>query len=198
MAKTLKIVIELDERAEVGEAGDLAANHVAGLMFGGELLPGVRLEILDGQRQSPVLAVDTGDHRVDLLSFLQDLARVLDATGPGNVRNVNQAINAVFNLDERAEVRQIADTSVHASTNVITFVQCLPWILLHLLHAETDAARLRIDAQHFNFHHVARIDDFARMLHALGPAHFRNVNQPFHARLEFDKGAVISHAGHAS
>src|SRR6185369_15398436 len=45
---------------------------------------------------------------------------------------------------------------------------------------------------------VAGIDDLARMLDALGPAHLRNVHQSFNAALQLDEGAVISHARHAS
>src|SRR5690349_10828821 len=74
----------------------------------------------------------------------------------------------------------------------------LPRVLLHLLHAETDAARARIDAQHFNLDHVAGIDYLARMLHALGPAHLRNMDETFNARLELNKRTVISNACNAS
>src|SRR5215470_4295219 len=82
---------------------------------------------------------------------------------------------------------------MNARADLVTLMQRLPRVLLHLLHAETDATRARIDTQHFNLDHVAGIDYFARMLHALGPAHLGNVDQAFNARLELNKGAVISH-----
>src|SRR5690349_12572229 len=82
--------------------------------------------------------------------------------------------------------------------DLVTFMQRLPGVLLHLLHAETDTTRTRIDTQHFNLDQVARIDNLAWMLHTLGPAHLRNVDQTFNARLEFNKGTVISNTRNAS
>src|ERR1051326_8024476 len=111
---------------------------------------------------------------------------------------MDQAVDAVFNLDEGAEVRQVTNPSVNASANLVTLVQRLPRVLLHLLHAQTDATRLRIDAQHFNLNHVARVYDFARMLDALGPAHLGDMDQTFNARLELYEGAVVSHACYAA
>src|SRR5690242_2317327 len=107
---------------------------------------------------------------------------------------MDQAVDTVFDLDERTEARKVADASVNARADLITLVQRLPRVLLHLLHAEADATRLRIDAQHFDFHRVTGVDDFARVLDALGPAHFGNVDQTFHARLELDERAVIGNA----
>src|SRR6185369_14512723 len=110
---------------------------------------------------------------------------------------MHETVNTVFDLDKRAEVRQISDASMNARANLVAFMQRLPRVLLHLLHAETDATRPRIDTQHFNLDHVAGIDDLARMLHALGPAHFRNVDESFDARLELNKRTIISNARNA-
>jgi hypothetical protein len=87
---------------------------------------------------------------------------------------------------------------VNAGADLVTLVQRLPRVLLHLLHAETDTSRLRIDAQNFDLDRVAGIDDFARVFDALGPAHLGNVDQSFNARLEFHERTVISDAGDAS
>src|SRR5215213_2657852 len=79
-----------------------------------------------------------------------------------------------------------------ARADLVTLMQRLPRILLHLLHAETDPTCPWIDTQHFNLYQVARIDNLARVLHALGPAHLRNMNQALNARLELHKRAVVS------
>jgi hypothetical protein len=76
-----------------------------------------------------------------------------------------------------AEVRQITNATMNTRADLITLVQRLPRVLLHLLHAETNAARARIDAEHFDFNGVSGIHDLARMLDALGPAHLGNVHQ---------------------
>src|SRR5690242_932046 len=84
---------------------------------------------------------------------------------------------------------------MHARAYVVTLAERLPRIRLHLLHSEAYASRLRVDAEHFDFDRIAGIYDLAGMLDALGPAHFRDVDQTFHARLEFDEGAIIRDAG---
>src|ERR1044072_8652138 len=97
---------------------------------------------------------------------------------------MDQSVDSVLNLDKSTEVREIPDAAVHACADLITLVQRLPRVFLHLLHAEADATRPWIDAQHFNLNHVTRINYLARMLDAFGPAHFRNMDQPFNAPLE--------------
>src|SRR5215216_185226 len=119
---------------------------------------------------------------------------MLDSSRPGNVRYVNQPVNSIFDLDKSTEIGKVPDAAMNARADLVTLVQRLPRILLHLLHAEADAPRSRIDTQHFNLNQVAGIDDLARMLDAFRPAHFRNVNQPFNAAFELHERAIISHA----
>src|SRR5215203_310496 len=107
---------------------------------------------------------------------------------------MDQTVYTILYLDEGAEISQVPDAAVNTRANLVTLMQCLPGILLHLLHAEADATSSWIDAENFYFHEVARINDFARMLDALGPAHFRNVHQSFNAILELYKCTVISDA----
>src|SRR5437763_9624481 len=111
---------------------------------------------------------------------------------------MNQTINAVFDLNERAKVSQVAHSSVHARANLISIVKRLPGVLLHLLHAETDPSSLGVDAEHLDIDNITGIDDLARMLHPLGPTHLRDVNQTLDTGLKFDERAVISNAGHPS
>src|SRR6185503_13405578 len=107
---------------------------------------------------------------------------------------MDQTVNAVFNLDKSTEVGKVPDAAVYARADLITLVQRLPWILLHLLHAQADASRSWIHAKHFNLDHVDGINYLARMFDALGPAHLGNMDQSFDTALEFDKRAVISNA----
>src|SRR2546423_14759500 len=96
---------------------------------------------------------------------------MLHATGPGNVRNMNKAINAVFDLNERSEVSQVAHSSMHARANLISIVKRLPGVLLHLLHPQTDPSSLGINSKNLDVNNVSGVDDLARMLHTLGPTH---------------------------
>src|ERR1043166_8418196 len=107
---------------------------------------------------------------------------------------MDQPVDSVLNLDKSTEVREIPDAAVHACADLITLVQRLPQVFLHLLHAEADATRPWIDAQHFNLNHVTRINYLARMLDSFRPAHLGNMNKSFNAALEFDERAVIRNA----
>ena len=70
MTKALKVVIQLDECAKVGESSNFAAHNVAGFVFINEAVPGVRLQILDRKRKAPVLSIDARYYCVDLLALL--------------------------------------------------------------------------------------------------------------------------------
>src|SRR5687767_2078654 len=97
---------------------------------------------------------------------------MLDSSGPRNVGNVDQAVNAVLNLDESPEVSQVSHSTMDTGTHLITFMKRLPGIILNLLHTEADATRLRINAQHFYFDIVSGIHELAGMFHTFRPAHF--------------------------
>src|SRR5689334_17234538 len=100
---------------------------------------------------------------------------MLDALVPRDVRDVNQTVHAVLYLDESAEVGQVSDAAAHAVADVEAVGQRLPRIRLRLLHAEADATVLRVNAKHFDFDVLARLDEFRRMLHPLRPSHLRDV-----------------------
>ena len=53
-----------------------------------------------------------------------------------------------------------------------------------------------IDAEHLRFDAVADVEDLRRVLDALAPRHFADVNQAFDARLELDERAVVGQADH--
>jgi hypothetical protein len=59
---------------------------------------------------------------------------------------MNQAVYAILNFNEGAKVCQVSDTAMDTRANLLTFVQCLPWIILNLFHAQANAARLGIYA----------------------------------------------------
>ena len=92
---------------------------------------------------------------------------MLDPTRPGNVRDVNEAVNSIFDLYEGAEVREVTDPAMDASTYSVAVAERLPGIVLHLLHAQTNAPGFWIHAEHLNFDGVSSIDDLTRMFDAL-------------------------------
>src|ERR1051326_773715 len=65
--------VELDERAEVRHAHDLALDRVADVVAREEVVPDIGRQLLEPQRQPLVLGVDVEDHRLDDVALLQHL-----------------------------------------------------------------------------------------------------------------------------
>src|SRR6202040_2354096 len=66
-----------------------------------------------------------------------------------------------------------------------------PGITHGLLEAERNPALDRIDFENLHFDFLRGRNDLARVHVLLGPRHFRDVDQAFDARLQFDEGAVV-------
>jgi len=64
---------QFHEHAEAGRSARPASYHISYLVRTEERLPGIRLELLHPQRETPAAGVDIQDHRLDHLPLLQDL-----------------------------------------------------------------------------------------------------------------------------
>ncbi len=107
---------------------------------------------------------------------------------------MDQAVDVVFDLDERTELGQVADLALDARADRVLLGQFVPRVALDLLEAERNAAGRRVNAQHLRFNRVTDIEDLRRVLDALAPRHFADVDQAFDARFELDEGAVVGQA----
>src|SRR5687768_5759257 len=99
---------ETDEQTEVGDLRDVADHFVANVVTAREVVPFVRQELADRERQALILTVDIDDSGLDRIALLQHLRRMLEAPMPGHVRDVNEPVNAFLDFDERAEVSEVA------------------------------------------------------------------------------------------
>src|SRR5437762_13215416 len=66
-----------------------------------------------------------------------------------------------------------------------------PGIAERLLKTEGNAPVSKVDAEDDRLDGVALLDDIACFLDSPGPRHLGNVDEPFDARLQFDKGAEV-------
>src|SRR5262245_11734742 len=161
-----------------------------------ELIPGVRLEVFDRERKAAIFDVDRGDDRFDLMVLLERFRRVFDALGPGDVGDVDQAVDAVFYLDKRAEVGQVADAAFDPGSDAIAIRERLPRVRLDLLDAEADAPVVRIDFEHLRLDLLTDRKELRWVFDALRPRHLRDVHEAFDARLDLDERAVIGDRDH--
>src|SRR5256884_2484446 len=188
--------LELDERAEVREPAALAGDARAHRVALGDRRPRVGLDLLEPEGDPLVLLVDVEDLRLDLLPLLENFRRVADAAGPGHVGDVQEAIHAGLELDERAEVGQVAYLPRDPRPRAVALLDRRPRVGLDLFHAERDALRGAVDVEHDHVHLVADVHQLGGMTHAARPRHLRDVDEPLDAGLELDEGAVVGEAHH--
>src|SRR5262249_41499453 len=102
---------DLDERAIVGEIGDLAEQPRALRIAPAQADPRIFAELLHAQRNAVLLLVELQDLGGDLLSPLDDFARMAH-TPPRKIGDVQQAVDAA-EIDERTVVGDVLDDALH-------------------------------------------------------------------------------------
>jgi hypothetical protein len=108
--------LDLDERAVVGDVGDLAEQARALRVAAGDAHPGIVAQLLEAQRDAVLLGVELEDLGGDFLADLHHFARVAHAA-PGHVGDVQQAVDAA-EVDERTVFGDVLD---HALTMAPSF-----------------------------------------------------------------------------
>ena len=139
-------------------------------MLGDVGRPRIVVELLEAQGDAAAFLIDREHLALDLLALLDHLAGMADLAGPGHVADVQQAVDAFFDLDERAVVGQVADRALDHRARRIALGHLVPRVRLGLLHAERDFLLVLVDVQHHDFDLVADVHQLARMVDALGPA----------------------------
>ena len=169
-------------------------------MSGRELVrqqrPRIVGDLLEAEADAAVLLVDRQHHDLDRVTLLQHFARVRDALGPRHVGDVHQTVDALLELDERAEVGQVADLALDAHARRVLLVERQPRIRLDLLEAERDLLVGLVDLEHHRLDDVADVDDLRRVPHVARPRHLGHVDQALDALLELDECAVVGDRDH--
>src|SRR5882762_14843 len=140
--ESLDAGLELDERAVIRDRHDLALHACADGILGGDVLPGVSLQLLQAERDALALPVDVEDLHLELLADLHHLGRMRHAA-VAHVGDVQQAIHAA-QVDEGAEVGDVLDDA-------------LPHLIDRQLLHQHVALRLALGFEQ----HAARDDDVA-------------------------------------
>ena len=73
------------------------------------LLPRILAELLDADGDALVRLVDFEHDCFDFVALLQDFGRMIDLARPGDVRDVNHAVETFFQFDERAVAGEVAN-----------------------------------------------------------------------------------------
>jgi hypothetical protein len=145
--EALDALLELHERAVVGEAHDLALDAHAHRVLQRGRRPGIGLELLVAQGDALAVAVELQDLDLDLVPDVQHFARVVDAA-PGHVGDVEEPVDA-------AEVHEgaVFGDVLHRAHEDLALLEGLQGVALALgvlfledgLAREHDVAALLVD-----------------------------------------------------
>ena len=155
-----------------------------------DFLPRIVLELLDAETDALVGLVDIDDDGFDFVALLEHFARMIDLAGPGNVRDVDHAVDAFFEFHERTVGGQVADRALDLVPDHVADFDLVPRIGLELADAEGDLLLVAIDAEDDGFDFLAERENVGRARDALGPGEFGDVDEAFDAFLDFDERAV--------
>ena len=109
--------------------------------------------------------------------------------GPRHFGDVDEALDARLQLDERAVVGDVGDAALEARADRILGLDALPRIVLQLLHAERDAVGLVVDLDDLDLHLLADVEHLGRVVDA-PPGDVGDVQQAVDAA-EVDERAVV-------
>src|SRR5690606_8206485 len=136
-----------------------------------ELLRAVRA--LDRQADLALRAVRVEHLDLHLLTGLQHRARIVDVL-LADLGDVDETLDALLELDEGAEVEDLEDLAVDDLAGRVLVRDAIPRVLDQLLDAEADlrlVAVTGVDVEEHGLDLVTLLEQLARVLHALGPAH---------------------------
>src|SRR5581483_6969808 len=183
-------VLQADERAEAREFGDLAGDQVADLIIMIDVAPRIDSELLDADRDALIGLIDFEHNRLDLVALLEHLGGMIDLARPGNVRDVDHAVQTFLQFDESAIAGKIANLAFDFRARRVLLHGFVPRIGFELADAEGDFLLLAVDAQHHGLKFLIDLEYIRRLGDALGPGKFGDVNEAFDAGFQFHKRAV--------
>ncbi len=154
------------------------------------------MQLFDAQGDTVQSAIDGKNHSFHFLTLVIHFAGVINTFGPTDVRNVDEAVDAIFHFHESAKSGEAFHGTSDDAANGETIFNRKPGVGFHLFHSQGDTAVFLVQFQDDGIHIVANFYDAAGVCDFSGPAHFRDVYQAFHARLHLDESAEGFHTDH--
>src|SRR5579864_4465215 len=164
MHHAVDVAVEAEEQAEFGLVLDLALDLGTGRIFLQEHFPRVTHGLLEAERNAALDRIDLEDLHLNFLRRRDDLAGMHVLLGPRHFRDVNQALDAGFELYEGAVVGDVGDAALKPRADRIFGLDALPRIVEQLLHAERDAMGLVVDLDDLDLHLLADIEHLGRVI----------------------------------
>src|SRR5215470_8890572 len=189
MHHAVDVAVEPEEQTEFRLVLDVALDGRPDRMLLDERFPWITHGLLEAQRDAALDRIDLEDLHLDLLGGRDDLAGVHVLLGPRHLGDVDQALDAGLELDERAVVGDVRDAALEAGADRELGLDALPRIRLQLLHAKRDAVGLVVDLDDLDLDLLADVEHLGRVIDA-PPRDVGDVQQAVDAA-EVDEGAVV-------
>src|SRR3984957_7480 len=198
----------LDEGGEVGtgdlhlDAAFLHLEHFAGhdraLLDVARLGERIAFELLDTKRDALLFDIDIEHHGLDHVALLEVVDHLLARKLPVEIGQMDHAVDVALEAQEKSELGLVLDLAFDRRSDREFFDEHFPGIAHGLLEAKRDPALDRIDFENLHFDFLRGRNDLAGMHVLLGPRHFRDVDQAFDSRFQFDERAVVGDVGDAA
>ncbi len=102
MHQAVNVVLQADEGAEAGQLGHVACDQIAHLVELVDAAPGIDGQLFHTHGNALVGLVHFQHHRLHFVALLEHFGRMIDLARPGNVRDMDHAVQAFFQFDEGA------------------------------------------------------------------------------------------------
>ena len=136
MDQAFNPIFQFNESTKVGDVGNCTGNMVVGHQLVTDILPRVFIELLDAERKALIGGVEVKHDSLDGFPFFVDLAWVFKAFTPRDIRDMNEAVNIVFDADKETEISDILDFSLNFGANRVFINEAVPRVGLDLFHAQ--------------------------------------------------------------
>ena len=133
------------------------------------LEPSVRGQLLHAEGDALLLFVHREDDRSHRVTLLHDLRGVRDFLRPAHVADVEEAVDALFDLNEGAVRSEVPHRALDDRADRVVVVDEVPRVRLSLLHAERDLLLLVTDIQDDDLDLLVRVDELRGVVDAASP-----------------------------
>ena len=189
--QAFETLFELDEDTEVGDLRDRALDdHAWTVRRRNALDPWIFGELLHAETDALLLLIHIDDNALDDIALLVELVGVRNLLGPADVADMEKAVDARLDFDERAVVGEVANLAFDDGAGRVLLGDEFPRIDFGLLDTEGDLKLLLVDVEHDHIDFLADRHELARVVDAAGPRHLADVHEAFDTFLETHECAV--------
>ena len=192
-SETFNTVRQSNYSALVEHLNDSAFMHGTHCKYSFEYIPGIFFELLVTEAQATVVLVDLENFHFDIGTNLCEFAGVFDFLGPGQVADMDKAIDAFFDFNKYTEVGEVAHTGSVAAADRIFDFDIFPRIFLELFDTEAHLAVVAVEGKDYSLHFVADFQEILSGTEVLRPRHLADMYKTFYAGSDFKECAIIGH-----